>query len=355
MSKRISAKLTGIIWAGLAISTFTTGCASIHSGAAIPDFQVPRELEKVTLPAYVIEPPDILLIDALRVIPMPPYKIEPLDALVISATDVLPNEPIAGIFAVDPDGTVNLGFSYGSVQVSGRTLQEAKTKIEEFLNIKLKNAKVTVALAQSRALQQIRGEHLVRPDGTISLGNYGEVHVAGMTIPEAKKAVEEQLWKYLWEPEVSVDIMGYNSKVYYVILNLSGAGLLVHRQPITGNETVLDALGDIGGLPPIASKDRIWVARPSPANQGCDQILPVDLNAIAECGSTATNYQLLPGDRIYVKADPWINADNTLAKVLAPVERILGVTLLGSATVHSVSVPLGRGGSTGGTGTGAGF
>jgi polysaccharide export outer membrane protein len=196
---------------------------------------------------------------------------------------------------------------------------------------------------------------LVRPDGTISLGNYGEVHVAGMTIPEAKKAVEDQLWKYLWEPEVSVDIMGYNSKVYYLILNLSGAGLQVHRQPITGNETVLDALGEIGGLPPIASKDHVWVARPSPAYQGCDQILPVDLNAIAECGSTATNYQLLPGDRIYVKADPWITLDNTLAKVLTPVERIFGVTLLGSATIHSVSIPLGRGGATGGAGTGVGF
>jgi polysaccharide export outer membrane protein len=327
----------------------------MHNGAAFPDFQVPRELEKVTLPAYVIEPPDELLIDALRVIPMPPYKIEPLDALLISGTETLPNEPIAGLYTVDPDGTVNLGLSYGSPRVAGMTLEQAKESIEKHLKNVLKNPKVTVALAQSRALQQIRGPHLVRPDGTISLGNYGEVHVAGMTIPEAKKAVEDQLWKYLWEPEVSVDIMGYNSKVYYLILNLSGAGLQVHRQPITGNETVLDALGEIGGLPPIASKDHVWVARPSPAYQGCDQILPVDLNAIAECGSTATNYQLLPGDRIYVKADPWITLDNTLAKVLTPVERIFGVTLLGSATIHSVSIPLGRGGATGGAGTGVGF
>jgi polysaccharide export outer membrane protein len=325
----------------------------MQQGVDVADSQVPRELEKVTLPAYVIEPPDILLVDALRVIPTPPYRIEPLDSLVISVTETLPNEPIGGIYVVDPDGTVNLGPAYGSgVRLAGLTLKQAKEEIENYLKTHfLKgNPKATVALAQSRALQQIRGEHLVRPDGTISLGNYGEVPVSGLTIPQAKKAIEDQFGKFLYLPEVSVDILGYNSKVYYVILNLSGAGLQVHRQPITGNETVLDALGEIGGLPPIASKDRVWVARPSPAYQGCDQILPVDLNAIAECGSTATNYQLLPNDRLFVQADPWIHVDNTLAKVLMPFERIFGVTLLGNAAVHGVSIPLGRssGGATGG-------
>ena len=35
-----------------------------------------KELAKVTLPAYVIEPPDILLVDALRVVPKPPFRIQ---------------------------------------------------------------------------------------------------------------------------------------------------------------------------------------------------------------------------------------------------------------------------------------
>ena len=36
---------------------------------------VGRELEKVSLPPYVIEPPDILTIEALRVVPKAPYRI----------------------------------------------------------------------------------------------------------------------------------------------------------------------------------------------------------------------------------------------------------------------------------------
>ena len=38
-------------------------------------------------------------------------------------------------------------------------------------------ADATVAIAQSRAMQVIRGEHLVRPDGTVGLGVYGSVPV----------------------------------------------------------------------------------------------------------------------------------------------------------------------------------
>src|SRR5207244_896137 len=45
------------------------------------EFSVPREMEKVPHPTYIIEPPDVLLVDAARLIPLPPYKVEPLDAL----------------------------------------------------------------------------------------------------------------------------------------------------------------------------------------------------------------------------------------------------------------------------------
>ena len=48
-----------------------------------PEGPSPRELTKISLPTYVIEPPDVLLIDAVKVVPKPPYHIEPLDTLEI--------------------------------------------------------------------------------------------------------------------------------------------------------------------------------------------------------------------------------------------------------------------------------
>ena len=69
--------------------------------------------------------------------------------------------------------------------------------------------------------------------------------------------------------------------------------------PITGNDTVLDALSAAGGLSQVSSAE-IWVARPAPGGFGCQQILPVNYQAIAQGGSSATNYQIMPGDRVFI-------------------------------------------------------
>jgi polysaccharide export outer membrane protein len=61
----------------------------------------------------------------------------------------------------------------------------------------------------------------------------------------------------------------------------------------------------------------------------------VDWQAVVKGGSTCTNYQLFPGDRVYVDADCLIKLDLTLAKILAPVERVLGITLLGTSVWQS--------------------
>jgi polysaccharide export outer membrane protein len=289
-----------------------------------------------SLPPYMIEPPDILLIDALRIIPKPPYVVQPLDVLIVRLGNPLrPTEPIDGLFTVAPDGTINLGFNYGVVRVAGLTLEDVERAIRAQVTRQVKDPQITVGLAQFRGVQQVRGEHLVRPDGTISLGTYGCVHVTGLTLAQAKVAIERHLAQYVLDPEVSVDVGAYNSKVYYVITDGAGYGQQVLRFPITGKETVLDAMSNIGGLPVVASKKKIWVARPTPADHPCLQLLPVDWNAIAQGGSTATNYQLFPGDRVFVQSDPLIRLDNQLAKVFAPVERILGVTLLGSSVFQS--------------------
>jgi protein involved in polysaccharide export with SLBB domain len=244
---------------------------------------VPGECRKVTLPPYRVAPPDILLIESLA---------------------GLKNQVITGPHLVRPDGTVSLGI-YGSIYVAGKTLDQIKED---------------VARAVLPRLRQYK--------------------------PKSKK--EEQEFEafagYKYEDvlnNVSVDVLAYNSKVYYVISDAAGLGDQVVRLPITGNETVLDAIGlnpirgsGTNGLLPVASKKHIWVARPD--CQGQHQILPVDWIGITQRGESATNYQIMPGDRVYVKADCWRRFNNNVDRVLSPIERILGVTLLGSQVVNSI-------------------
>jgi polysaccharide export outer membrane protein len=321
------------------LSLLCVGCHLPHRGHECcederPD--VPRELAKVSLPPYVIEPPDILLIDAIRLIPKPPYYVEPGDALAIRATETLQDQPISGIFGVDPDGTVNLGFNYGSVELAGLTLAEARAALAKHLRELLKpSVQVNVSVAESRALQLIRGPHLVRIDGTISLGVYGSVYVDNLTIPQARAAIEAHLSQFLVKPEISLDVSGFNSKVYYVIADGGGFGEQVTRLPMTGKTTVLDAISQVNGLPPVACKCHIWVARPTPTEACQEQTLPVNWCAITQRGETATNYQVLPGDRIYVQSNPLVRADTFLARLYSPIERTFGVILLGTTTVHS--------------------
>jgi polysaccharide export outer membrane protein len=170
----------------------------------------------------------------------------------------------------------------------------------------------------------------------INLGTYGAVYVTGLTLDQAKEAIEKHLGKFLDAPLVSVDVFAYNSKVYYVVTEGAGFGDQIARFPVTGNETVLDAISQINGLSRLSSKD-IWIARPAPSGVGCDQILPVDIEAIMKGGSTATNYQVLPGDRVFIAQDQWIAFDSIIGKITAPWERIFGFTLLGTSLIQQIN------------------
>jgi polysaccharide export outer membrane protein len=305
---------------------------------------VPRELCKTVLPTYVIEPPDILLIDATHVVPRPPYQLRSLDLLRIRAEGALPDSPIAGFYPIDLGGTVNLGPPYGQVRVEGMTVEQAQAAVEQHLRQFLKQVSVVVALADIGAKQQIAGQHLVAPDGTVTLGTYGSVAVVGMTLADAKQAVERHLTQFLDHPEVSVDVFAYNSKVFYIITQGAGMGDGVRRFPVMGNETLLDAISHIYGLTRVSST-RIWIARPSPLN-GKIQVLPVDWYGLTALGETATNYQIMPGDRIFVAQDRLIALDTGLAKLTAPLERIMGFSLLGVGTVTRFSGPVLKGGGS---------
>jgi polysaccharide biosynthesis/export protein len=321
----------------------TMSAAGCHSWAGhhsdvsrLPPVDVPHELAKAPLPDYVIEPPDVLSIDVPRIVPRGGQRLAPLDVLLIQSTATLVDQPIAGAYVVGSDGAVSLGTAYGSVQVGGMAPEDARRAIEQHLQQMLISPSVSVSLLQSSSKQPISGEHLVGPDGTVNLGIYGRVLLTGATVEEARRRITSQLARFLEQPEVSVDVVGYNSKMYYIITEGAGFGDGVNRFPVTGNETVLDAISQINGLSQVSSK-KIWVSRPVPGQIGCDQVLPVDWVAVTKNGSAETNYQLMPGDRVFVSENRLVAFDTHLGKLLAPAERVFGFTLLGTTTVQAIN------------------
>jgi protein involved in polysaccharide export with SLBB domain len=146
------------------------------------------------------------------------------------------------------------------------------------------------------SLRGVPGKHLVGPDGMVYLGTLGPVYVAGKTITEAQTAIGNAVAKQTASAQVLVDVFAYNSKKYYVIIQGPGNSANVVEAPITGNETVLDAIARIGGLQASPST-QIWISRPA---RGQQRILPIDWTAVASGASTVTNFQLMPGDRLFV-------------------------------------------------------
>lgn len=188
---------------------------------------VPRELEKVALPPYIVEAPDLLQIEAVWKNP--------------KAADLSTPPPVTGQFVVRPDGTVGLGL-WGSVAVAGLTIEQAAAAVRE---------------------------HLANQKRGVSAG----------------------------ELRVSVDVIAMNSKRYYIITDALVGEEQVYVFPITGSETVLDAVRQLGGLAEVAGKRKVWIARKS--SDG-DRILPIDWNGITQQGLAHTNYQIMPGDRLHV-------------------------------------------------------
>jgi protein involved in polysaccharide export with SLBB domain len=158
------------------------------------------------------------------------------------------------------------------------------------------------------------GDQPVLPDGTINLGQYGLLAVAGKTVPEIEGEVKSRIDAVMKaEPApklpadstdrrdsrevgpISVRVVTRQSKVYYVLGEVNAPGTFT----LKGNETVLDGILAAGGLTERASRKNIIVSRPTPAN-GCRVVLPVCYLEIVQLGDTATNYQLAAGDRIYV-------------------------------------------------------
>jgi len=281
-------------WVAVLAFCAACGCQTVKTPEEkIASSHIPREFDKVSMPDYVLEPPDLVIVEVL---------------------DALPGRPISGERLVRPDGKISLGF-YGDVYVAGLTMPEVKEKII----LHLRKYLTDVALG------------IVEVDGAT-----GEPKID----PATKKPK-------LIDPKdsdmVFVDVTAYNSKNYYVL----GDVLVTGKMPITGNETVLDALQHAGGLMPTAAPQNIRLVRPAPPGACCEQVLPVNLAAITSGGDPTTNYQLMPGDRLIVYRDPIVRLTIFIDRLAAPFQTVLGTMLQESFTVRAVklsTLPAGGGG-----------
>jgi polysaccharide biosynthesis/export protein len=333
------------VWV-LAAAVSTAGCRGPELVRYI-DHSLPGEAREATMTEVVVNPPDVLYIE---IEPSVGGKaLQPGDELLIDIKPSARDPHILEAAVVRDDGFIQLRtaseelkIALPPVNIKGLKAALIQEKIAGLIKDEYPSALVTV---MAPGVKAVAGQFLVRPDGCVKIGTYGTVPVAGRPLSYAEAMIQHQVVEAsgLADAKVSVDVLAYNSMAYYVVADGGGLGDQVIKLPFTGRERVLDAVAEIGGLPNTGSKYNIWIARPTPGCAAESQIMPVNWDAVAKHGSTVTNYQLLPGDRLYIKADGLIASDTLLSKVLSPLERLLNFGNLAAITQQSVTGQLNQG------------
>lgn len=154
---------------------------------------------------------------------------------------------------------------------------------------------------------RIAADQKILTDGSVDLGEFGRVVVAGLTPEAAETLVQDAINTAIDnrpsekggdEPKdpvrINVRLLDQVHR-YYVLGEVNSPG----SYPLDGNESVLDGILAAGGLTDEASPCKILLARPTQPNS-CRLTLPVCYREITQLGDTTTNYQLRPGDRIFV-------------------------------------------------------
>jgi protein involved in polysaccharide export with SLBB domain len=143
---------------------------------------------------------------------------------------------------------------------------------------------------------RLPGDQPVLLDGTIHLGKYGQYPAAGKTVAVIEAEITALIRRHEKDPgPITARLVTRESKVFYVLGEVNAPG----SHALRGRETVLDAILAAGGLTGNASRRGIFLSRPTPPDS-CRIVLPVCYNDIVQMGDPTTNYQIRPGDRVYV-------------------------------------------------------
>jgi polysaccharide export outer membrane protein len=133
--------------------------------------------------------------------------------------------------------------------------------------------------------------HVVRPDGMITLPLVGDVQAAGLTPERLAAQLKEALGQYMEAPEVTVSVLGVNSKWYTVMGLVLRPGRYAMPKPMR----VFEALNPAGGFQQWAKTKDIIIIRADSTER-----YRFNYDDYVKGKNTTQNIYLENGDTIYV-------------------------------------------------------
>ncbi len=175
----------------------------------------------------------------------------------------------------------------------------------------------------------VEREVTVRPDGRISFELIGDVLVEGKTVEEVRGEITLLLSRYIVSPTVTVALVSSNSRRYYVFGEVNRPG----AYPLVGRVTAVEALAQAAGETRFASLNSARLVR---AGAEQSQVLPLRFGDITRNADASTNFELRPGDVVYVPPSTSAQIGYAISLIFFPLQQIIG---LGAGAATQVFVP----------------
>lgn len=156
---------------------------------------------------------------------------------------------------------------------------------------------------------EVSGQHIVGPDGRVSLPLAGPVRIAQLGVEEAQNLIAARFSAYYQEPVVHLSVDQYVSNRVVLLGRVQNPGVIRFETA----PTLLETLARAGALPVLdkqATLTRCAVIR------GRNQMIWIDLKNLLSRGDIFANIRLRSNDVVYIP-----DSDDTLVYVLGEVTR----------------------------------
>ena len=143
----------------------------------------------------------------------------------------------------------------------------------------------------------------VQPDGYVTLHGVGDLHVEGLTVPEATQALRAAYGKILHDPVITVALKDFD-KPYFI-----ASGQVTHpgKFDLRGDTTVTQGLAIAGGITDTAKHSQVLLFRR--VSSDWYDVRKINVKHLMQARDLNEDLHLQPDDLLFVPT-------STIAKVL---------------------------------------
>jgi polysaccharide export outer membrane protein len=134
----------------------------------------------------------------------------------------------------------------------------------------------------------------VQPDGFLNLRGAGDVHVMGMTVPEALEAVKKAYAGVLHEPLITLELKDFEKPYFVAFGEIGKPG----KYELRGELTLTQAIAISGGFRDTAKHSEVLLLRRySPE---VTEVKRVSVKEMLKTGDLREDPFIKPGDIVYI-------------------------------------------------------